>query len=152
MSSVLLIGLVISILLLLAWEDWKQRSVTIWSLAVYALLAWLVFRPYFQWAFLLVNTVFVIIQLLLVTVYFSFRKKQKNAVLGKMIGWGDVVFIILSALFLPTDYFLGSYLFGLIGTLLLVMITGAHQNPNYAIPLISGLALSQIGTVLWMFS
>lgn len=149
-SQGLAVLLLIGLLLFLAWEDWRDRSVPIWALGCFglALLFWI--YPKFSWLFSVTNLFFVLIQLGLVVLYFRYLKSRQTAVLGEMLGWGDVVFILISALLWPTHYFLLAYLSGLILTLVVVYLSGRHEDKQYSIPLISGLAISQILTVVWM--
>ena len=133
----------ISILLYLAREDWKHRSVPLWSLFLFLAISWFSIHFNWQWADLAFNFSFLFVQFFLLMLYFVLRKHSWRNVLGGMLGWGDVVFILMTASYLSSFWFLASYLLGLIGSLLLVVVTGAHRKDHFTIPLISGLALSQ---------
>jgi hypothetical protein len=137
----------ISILLYLAWEDWKHRSVPLWSLLLFLAISWFSIHFNWQWADLAFNFCFLFVQFFLLMLYFVLRKYPWRNVLGGMLGWGDVVFILMTASYLSSFWFLASYLLGLIGTLLIVFLTGLYRTENFTIPLISGLAISQ-GVIL----
>ena len=137
----------ISILLYLALQDWKHRSVPLWSLLIFMVVSYYTVQHEWQWTDMVFNVCFLCLQFILLVGYFVLRKHPWRSVIGGMIGWGDIVFIFLTALYLSPFWFLASYLIGLIGTLLTVFLTGMYRKDNFTIPLISGLALSQ-GIVL----
>ncbi|MEL6836020.1 MAG: hypothetical protein AAFP77_23685 [Bacteroidota bacterium] len=147
----MVIWLLIIVLLFLAWEDWQHRSVSVWSLVVYGLLALLWFFPLLDWSVAVVNLSFLLLQSLLVLLYFKIRKGSAGNVFGGMLGWGDVVFIAISATVFATLPFLAAYILGLIATLLVVLLTGKYRIPGYSIPLISGLAASHIVVLLYLY-
>lgn len=93
---VLLDCLSIGLLLLLFIQDWKNRSVQLILFPL--LLLVLVCRgAYTQsitsiltyWTY---NVSFLLFHLLLVTIYFSLKKRKLVWLLSGMVGWGDVLF------------------------------------------------------------
>lgn len=139
--------LLISTLLFLAWEDWQYRSVAIWSLALYGILVVVWLWPQFDFYSALLNLCFLLIQFLLLYLYFRFRDGSGVKLAGTMLGWGDIVFIAINAILFPSFQFLSGYMVGLVATLAVALLAGLHRNKARSIPLISGLALSQ-GLVL----
>ena len=142
---------VLAVLLYLAREDWRYRSVPIWSLIIYAVLVFAWLAPDIEWTATVTNLSFLAVQFLLVLLYFKLRRGSATKVLGGMLGWGDVVFILINAVLLSSVHFLAAYLLGLVGTLLLVILSGKHRISNYAIPLISGLAASHAVVLLCLY-
>lgn len=61
-----------------------------------------------------INITFLLIQLFLVTIYFSFKNKRFVNVVGKMLGLGDVLFLLSIAFYLSTLNFLFFYMSSLI--------------------------------------
>lgn len=140
-----------SLLLWLAWEDWQNRSVSLWALLLAGGAGFYV--HYVNWTpgSALFNIGFLLVQYMFLLIYFRWRSQRWQWLLGTMLGWGDVVFVLVSAFFLPTLLFLVTYLLGLIGTLLVVYLSGVYRQRNFAIPLITGLALGQLAGVSGMY-
>ena len=142
------------ILLVLAYQDLRSRSIHLAPLFVYAALAvfflWEHRFPAAQMPEQVINFAFLLIQYLILALYFSWRSGKRQWVVGSMIGWGDVVFILLSALWLSSFYFLITYLGGLVATLLITLLVRLRK-PITEIPLVSGLAASQLIVLAWLW-
>ena len=70
----------------------------------------------------LVNNGFLAIQLLLVSLYFSFKKRRWVILTQNLLGWGDILFLITAAFYVSTINFLFFYTISLTVTLFFWLI------------------------------
>jgi hypothetical protein len=61
----------------------------------------------------LVNWGFLLLQLLLVSVYFSLKERKWMDITKYHLGWGDIVFLLCPGIYLSSFTFLGFYVFSL---------------------------------------
>jgi hypothetical protein len=115
---------IISLIILLAifLQDWKGRAVY-WFL--FPLLAAAFIYLHIQQPGLstdlvqsiLINTGFIILQLILLTAYFSIKNKQWVNITSQLLGLGDVLFLLSIAFYLSVLNFLFFYIISLIAVL-----------------------------------
>ncbi|MGN6640301.1 MAG: hypothetical protein ACTHJ8_15435 [Mucilaginibacter sp.] len=116
--------IVLITLLFIFFQDVRSRSVYVVLLAALALLlsvAHYLREPDFSslWLPALINMTFVALQFLLLTVYFSVRRhKMTNILKAQMIGPGDWLFFLSTALYLSVANFLFFYIISLLCVLL----------------------------------
>lgn len=107
-------------LLPIIWEDLKNREISIvWFLAlsfITVILAFIRPIPSF-WTQIGINICFIILQLLLLSVYFSLKSKRWIWITDELIGSGDLVFLGILGFFFPFLNYLVFYLTSLIFTL-----------------------------------
>jgi hypothetical protein len=65
------------------------------------------------------NIGFIVLQLVLVTVWFSFKNRRLVNITNGLLGWGDVLFIVSVAFYLPLPNFIAFYLISLLASLLI---------------------------------
>lgn len=124
-------------------QDFKHRQIS-WFLIPLALTGF-VYKAFlsgdFAWKDFLLNVGFVLIQLLLLSLYFSLKNKRLINIVDRYLGLGDILFfIVLCAVFSPVNFIL-FYLFSLTITLMSIVIytvISRHQTP--AIPLAGAMA------------
>src|ERR1700743_489851 len=66
-----------------------------------------------------INMVFIVVQLLILTVYFSLKSSQWVNITTQLLGLGDILFLVCIALYFPVLSFLLFYTGSLVGALLL---------------------------------
>ncbi|MBS7565382.1 hypothetical protein KHS38_13300 [Mucilaginibacter sp. Bleaf8] len=85
---------------------------------------------------------FLAVQLLLVTAYFSVKHRQLVNIANGMLGWGDILFLLSVAFYMPILHYMAFYIISLIIVLLAsfiyMQISGKKQ---LAIPLAGGQAI-----------
>ncbi|MBS1520708.1 MAG: hypothetical protein JST50_06925 [Bacteroidetes bacterium] len=123
------------------FQDIKSRSVY-WILFP-ALTGLLLGLRYFQnsgsilnWQSALFNVGFLIVQLLLVTFYFSIKNRKLTNITNELLGLGDVLFILSIAFYLPIFNYLFFYIVSLITVLASwICWQSITSNNNKHIPL-----------------
>lgn len=143
--TLLKIGLLLS-LLGITWEDFCYRAVHVgWFIAFGLFGGVLTVWQYGWlniWQNILLNIGFVGLQLILTTIYFSFKKGKSINIADQYLGWGDIVFLVLSAVLLNPIWFVIYYTFSLIIVLVAFMIYRLlSNNPSNTIPLAGGMAI-----------
>jgi hypothetical protein len=69
-----------------------------------------------------VNIGFLLLQLLLVSVYFSLKNRRWTNITSSLLGWGDVLFLVSIAFYLSALHFFCFYTFSLLAVLLVWLI------------------------------
>ena len=88
------------------------------------------------WIVVLINLVFLAIQLGIVTLYFSFKKRHWVNITSQMIGWGDILFLLCISFYFSNLNFLLFYLTSLILSLFFWLIWQSFlKTKNKQIPL-----------------
>ncbi|MDB5145474.1 MAG: hypothetical protein JWQ66_4187 [Mucilaginibacter sp.] len=131
----------LAILLLIFLQDLKARAVY-WFL--FPLLAVMLVVIRFQHPVVLpelaqsamINIGFILVQLIILTLYFSLKSKQWINISNGLLGLGDILFLMSIAFYLSVLNFLFFYISSLIGVLLLWLIGQAVSlEKNKYIPL-----------------
>ncbi|MFI5137045.1 MAG: hypothetical protein ACHQIM_04405 [Sphingobacteriales bacterium] len=115
---------IIGVLLLIFIQDIRRRSVY-WVLfpilAGVFILLHIVQHHLFTdvWQAVLINSAFLIIQFLVVLVYFSIKNKHWVNITEGLLGWGDILLLLSLAFYLSALNFLLFYISSLIVSLLI---------------------------------
>lgn len=98
----------IHILLLgrMAWEDFKERAIYLFWFPV-LFLVWYFSIGLVDTADICLNLFWVILQLFILTSYFSLKHKALINITKAYLGWGDILLWIVAGFFLPTLLFIG---------------------------------------------
>ena len=145
----LLILVLIIVLLFIAKEDFQKRTIHI---------GWLVglgiFGSIYGWYFgvvplnflsICINIGFIVIQLLLLSLYFSIKNRQWVNIADTLLGWGDIILFFLICLMLPPLQFIWFYTLSLLAVLVGFLIyKGIRQPVEETIPLAGGMSLCLI--------
>lgn len=120
----------IPILSIVVWEDFKYRAVSWWLFVLLAAMVFFVEYQQFSFIDFSMNAGFVLIQLLVLTIYFSIKEKKKVNLLTRHLGLGDILFwIILCLLFSPANF----TLFFMVSMMFVMIVVGiwkmAKLNP-----------------------
>ena len=122
---IVFIALLIS-LALIAVEDFQIRTIKVWKLIICSFFSTLYSFTdvqFFQiWKQFLFNLLFLIIQLLLVMLYFALKKRRLVNILDTYIGLGDMLFFALVALLFVFEWFVIFYF----GSLLIVLLISIY--------------------------
>ncbi|MFD0766142.1 hypothetical protein ACFQZI_14860 [Mucilaginibacter lutimaris] len=135
--KIFVVGLLLTVLI----QDITSRSVS-WPVFPFIALCgltlqWLLSYPLSDTLRLTAfNLLFLMLQFLGIRLYFLITRGQKAKVVDKMIGWGDILFLISVAFFLPVTTFIAFYILSLLlvltGWLLYLQII---RSANRHIPL-----------------
>jgi hypothetical protein len=114
----------------ITWQDLRSRSVS-WLLfpllAVSGIL--LAYRETGSWKLLFsyfsMNLGFLILQGLLLKMYFYFRNGKASALINDKIGWGDVLFLLAACCFFSPLNFIFFYVLSLLFSVA-VFLAGSH--------------------------
>jgi hypothetical protein len=128
-----LFGIIIIILVLIAYQDYQERAVSFW---VFPVLAGLFITYHFmdismpEYLFnTVINLSFCVIQYLVLTLYFSVRHKQVIHIADKFLGWGDIVMtLVLCLVFPPLVFFLFFFVSLLVATILGIYLHYHHKT------------------------
>lgn len=113
--------LIIGVLLLIFLQDIRSHSVY-WFLFPLLAASLLILKLQSQfigdaWQSILFNISFLALQLFILTVYFSVNNKKWVNVTRKLLGWGDILFLLSIAFYLSVL----NYLFFYVASLLLIL-------------------------------
>ena len=75
------------------------------------------------------------LQLLLLTIYFSMKNKKWVNITKDYLGWGDILFLLTVAFFLSPMNYLFFYVGSLLVVLLFTMLALVRNGTRYKIPL-----------------
>jgi hypothetical protein len=129
-------------------QDFRQRMIS-WYLvpilfmlfAANALLAISIIEAAYTFT---VNLAFIILQLLMLTIYFSLRKRRLINIIDTWLGLGDVLlFIVLCTAFSPVNYFI-FYLSSLLLAIIGFGIYKAFKGASNTIPLAGTMSIAMI--------
>jgi len=92
----------ILLLAILAWQDFKHRLISVYfllALAVVFGIEGILTAGFQQWFyFSAMNLGFLLIQFLVLLLYFSLKYGRLINIFNQQIGWGDVAFLLQSVL------------------------------------------------------
>lgn len=125
MLSLLILFLLIPSLLLIVYQDFKYRLISWWILPILLLLVLLGQNSQSYYQIVInsaINISFLLLQYILLSLYFSFKNKAWVKLTHQHIGWGDLWFLLIIAFAFPSLHFILIYVGGLFFSLLLYMI------------------------------
>jgi hypothetical protein len=133
--------LTIAILLSIFLQDLRDRSVhwflfplLVVTITCIRLLNHFVLSEFEQ--SVIINIGFVVLQLLILTIYFSIKNKKWINITGQLLGLGDILFLLSISFYLSVLNFLFFYIVSLVGVLLLwVGWQAVSAKKNKFIPL-----------------
>ena len=148
---------IIASLLLLVIQDFKSRFV--YWLVFPALVLEFILWHYLQqqslkeiWQSILFNVLFLLLQLLLITIYFSLKSKRLINITSELLGLGDILFLLSMAFYFSVLNFMAFYLISLIESLitwLLWLTLTKHKNKHIPLAGIQALFLIIFLTLDW---
>ncbi len=157
----LLLQIIILVVLLLVFvQDIRSRSVY-WVLFPVLLILFIIMHLLQHhlftdtWQPVLINSTFLVMQFLIVSVYFSIKNKQWVNITNSFLGWGDMLFLLSTAFYLSVLNFLFFYITSLIAVLLMWILWQAiAKEKNKQIPLagLQALIFSVFLTCNWWFN
>lgn len=125
-------------LLTIAYQDFKSREVQWFWFPLLLVLAlfkiWYLdqFKELFSF---LLNVIMVLLQLLLLTLYFSIKERKLINIADSYLGWGDILFLLNLCFLLSPLNFILFYLVSLLVTITSYLIYNAFVNSSKPIPL-----------------
>lgn len=141
------------VLIAIATEDFKYRVVHIGWLTAFLLLIGSYARYNFSETWLnnaIGNGLFLGLQMLCLTLYFSIRNKKFTNILNTYLGVGDVFFMIAICPLFSLTIFLYTWIFSLLIILIISFLwLRFRPNPDFTIPLAGGWALQLIPYFLY---
>ncbi|MBK1442597.1 hypothetical protein JHJ32_21535 [Parapedobacter sp. ISTM3] len=135
-------AMVIGLLALVVWQDFKHRAVLTWLFPLLVLLAisHSVVLQVFSFAVVLTNLAIVVVQLALLNLLL-YGKQKKWLMRGEhWLGWGDVAFFAVLTCCFSTVNFIVFYVASLTIVLLATLLTLALGRRVATIPLAGGQA------------
>jgi hypothetical protein len=109
-------ALTIAVLAVIFIQDVRGRAVY-WFL--FPVRAAALMSIHFDQDSALINMGFILVQLLILTIYFSLKAGRFVNITIQLLGWGDILFLVCVALYFPVTGFLLFYTGSLAGALLL---------------------------------
>lgn len=138
--------LLIVILLIITYQDLKSRAISWWTIPL--LLSSIIYIRLAEqsWELLLVeggiNLTFLVVQYVLISVYFSLKHRRILNIADTFLGWGDILFLITLAFLFPTISFIVFYLSSIIVVLVGFVFYKQLINTSIkTIPLAGGQAI-----------
>lgn len=145
----ILIDFVIIVLLsLIIYQDFKQRAIY-WFLppllCIFLVIRSLLFMPYYElFNSFLFNAGFIVLQLLLLSVWMSIKNKRFVNIVDSYLGLGDILFFFaIAAAFSPFQFVL-FYVAGIFFTLLMAIVSRLKSTMNPQIPLAGAMSIFMI--------
>jgi hypothetical protein len=138
--------LLIAILLIVSYQDFKQRAISWWLIPLLGILFVVNGLLYVSinklFIYFLLNTSFLLFQIIILSVYFSVKNKKLVNIINTYIGVGDILFLFVLCAFFAPYYFILFHVLGLF-LVLLVYITLIlfKKDTSKLIPLAGSLAL-----------
>ena len=136
----------VTILMTVAYQDFKCRAISWWLIPLLGLLFF--FNGLFYVSigklikYFLLNVGFLAFQMIILTGYFSIKKRKFVNILNEYIGLGDILFFLVLGLFFSPYQFI---FFHVIGLFLVLMVYGTiillKKDSSKYIPLAGALAL-----------
>lgn len=133
-----LITLTIPILLIICFQDFKNREIY-WWLPVVLFLAELLLSLFsgnikVTTGLILKNTILLITQYCFLVLYFSIKKKKLTSVADEFLGWGDILFLLaITPVFAPLNM-MGFLILSICLSLILFLIKQKKNEEQYLIP------------------
>lgn len=147
--------LILFLLGILIYQDFKTRSVSlIVMLALFGIFGWQAFLAEHSFAAIsipfLFNTAFVLLQLVLIALYFMVRQNGTLKFIDDVIGLGDIVFMGVCAMAFSTARFCVFYIISLIVALLgtIVVKNFRRNTKDPGVPLVGYMAISLMACVV----
>lgn len=75
-----------------------------------------------SWQPVLINLSFLLLQFILVSLYFSIKNRKWVIITANLLGWGDILFLLSIAFYLPTLNFLFFYVVSLAAVLIIWLL------------------------------
>lgn len=143
---------ILMVAIILAYQDWQKRSVSLWIFVLFALLCggyWWKQLPMAAYGLeSALNIVFLTVQFVLVGVIMYLRKTTFSW--SQSIGTGDVLYILLLAFCWSTTHFLTIYLSGLVlGLLLAGYWQWKDRKQKTPIPLLTTLGFAFVVVMVY---
>lgn len=136
--------LLLLLLCIVIYQDFKYHAVSwlVFPLMFLLLAVPRILSSFSEWVSTsLINTSFVVIQLFLVSVYFSLKEKKMVNITATQIGWGDILFfLVFTQAFSPFNFLL-FYIFTLFFIVLVFLIYNIKKGVNKEIPLAGAMAI-----------
>lgn len=139
----------------IAWEDIKNRQVHIWWYGI--LLIGLFGRGILEHSveelpqMILLNLAFVFLLLILITIYFSIKKKQVVYLFDTYLGWGDVLFFMVLTVYVDLETYIVFTIVSLLVAILFSPIFFYLQGKSKHIPLAGVQAICLIAVLLMKY-
>ncbi len=147
----LLIFAILVVLVLIFWQDLKERAVSWYFFPMLFVLIFLYRMPSEGLEKIIefagINTLFLLIQLVMVSLYFSLKNRGWINITKKYLGIGDILFLlVITPLLTPVLYVL-FYLISLLLIVVVAMLIKFVKNYQKTIPL-AGLQALLLGGLL----
>lgn len=133
------------LLIYLAIQDWRYRSIPVWGLITLAILIVLeslqLIRPIDLIITFTINSALMVFQFFLLQIYFSLREKKWVKLTHGYIGLGDILFFTCMAGTMSVIWFSWTFLGSLMFSLLTFSLLMALNIIGKRIPLVTGTAI-----------
>lgn len=137
---------------MLAWQDFRSRSISWWLLPI--VVAGLLLGGASRWNMaeigkdFLWNVTFLSVQFVFVWLWMSLRQRKFVRLIDRQIGLGDVLFLLAVAFSFSPGNFILFYTIGLLSVLLIALVMKLRQ-PGFLIPLAGALAVPLLLLCAW---
>lgn len=148
---------IVTLLLIIVFQDFLKREIGTLLVAVLGTIFFIRSFFYDVPTSLLnnisINITFIILQLLLSTIYFSIKEKQFINIIDTYIGLGDIAFLILLCLLFSPSNLIAFYIVSLFVSLALYFVyMSINKNANKTVPLAGLMAIVLIGIYILKYS
>ncbi len=138
---------------MIAYEDFKFRAISWWWLPLLGIALAVPALSHIQGKMLItyfsLNALFIIIQFIILTLYFSLKNGKLINILNQYLGIGDVLFFIIIGLFFAPVLYITFFIFSLFITLAGFLVWKSTTKNNATIPLAGALALCLCIAILY---
>ena len=133
--------LLLTILFYIGIQDFKHRAISWWTIPLLFILMLLLQREELSsWEWVkasLINLVFLLVNGLIITLYYSLKERKWVNIIDQKIGWGDILFMGAVSFFFSFPNMLLFMLTCLLLAILIAFIQLAllKREQNYTVPL-----------------
>lgn len=111
----------------MGWEDFTTRTINLWLFIAWGIV--LFFGPWQDYLTILVNLNITLAQVAVIMLYIAIKSRGKQLNLFHYIGIGDLLFMAMAAVQLPTYVFLPGLLLALLLSLIYGWVRGSSTQP-----------------------
>lgn len=141
---------ILALLMLVFAQDMRSRSVYWFLFPVLIVLFMMLTIPHAHaWPPVLINIGFLLLQLLLVSAYFSVKQGRWVNITEELLGWGDILFLLSIAFYLSVLNYLFFYLSSLLSVLLFWLIFSPKQDKHIPLAGLQALIFSFFLITAW---
>jgi hypothetical protein len=102
-------------------EDFRYRAISWWSFPLLSMAAAGIDYGNLRVSDIVINSCFTLVQLMMLSLYFSIKEKSIINITQKYLGWGDILLWVVSCLLFSPLNFIAFFIVSLVFTMMVVI-------------------------------